>query len=218
MYKALATKELRETLGILVLALLAYLYFVSDAAGLSLLPWVSVQSQEIPFVGDAFRWSFAIVSGIFAVALGLRQTAWEDVAGTWQFLLHRPIARRRIIAAKLIFGAGAYLAVAALPILLYAWWAATPGTHASPFYWSMTSPTWQLWLSIGLLYLGAFLAGLRPGRWFGTRLAPLAAAGALVLLIVLLPWWWIFGLAAVLLVAALLLANILHVAQTRDYA
>lgn len=218
MYKALATKELRETLGILVLALLAYLYFVSDAAGVSLLPWVSVQSQEIPFVGTTFRWSFATVSGIFAVALGLRQTAWEDVTGTWQFLLHRPIARREIIAAKLIFGASAYLVVAGLPILLYAWWAATPGTHASPFYWSMTSAAWQLWLSMGLLYLGAFLAGLRPGHWFGTRLAPLAAAGALVLLIVLLPWWWILGLAAVLLVAGLLLVNILHVAQTRDYA
>ena len=41
----------------------------------------------------------------------------------------------------------------------------------------MTAWAWQLWLCMPLVYLGAFLSGIRPARWFGTRLMPLVAAG-----------------------------------------
>jgi hypothetical protein len=68
-----------------------------------------------------------------------------------------------------------------------------------------------------ILYLGSFLSGIRPARWIGTRLAPLAASGLLVGLIQLIPWWWVLGLAAVVLAVAVLTANILFVARTRDY-
>ena len=43
---------------------------------------------------------------------------------------------------------------------------------ASPFRWSWTLPTWMV---IGIMlpvYVGAFPSGLRPARWFGTRLFP----------------------------------------------
>ena len=80
-------------------------------------------------------------------------------------------------------GAGLYLAFSAVPILVYAWWAATPGTHAGPFEWSMTLPAWQLWLSITAIYLAAFLVGMRPARWIGSRLLPLVAVGLFVLLL-----------------------------------
>src|SRR5437867_2133155 len=62
------------------------------------------------------------------------------------------------------------------PVLFLAWWAVTPGHHPSPFLWSMTDQTFRLILATPLLYLGAFLSGLRPARWWGTRLLPLACA------------------------------------------
>ena len=36
----------------------------------------------------------------------------------------------------------------AVPILVYGCWAATPGTHAIPFEWSMTVPIWGGWLAM----------------------------------------------------------------------
>ena len=45
-----------------------------------------------------------------------------------------------------------------------------------------------------LLYFGAFLSGIRPARWFGTRLLPLVAAGALAMLLPELRWWPVGGL------------------------
>ena len=55
-------------------------------------------------------------------------------------------------------------------------WAATPGTHASPFEWSMTVPIWIGWFAMTILYLGAFHTVVRPGRWYRSRLLPLAAS------------------------------------------
>ena len=103
--------------------------------------------------------------------LGLRQTVGESIHGTWMFLLHRPVGWTRLIGVKLLVGVALYLVCGAAAILVYAWWAATPGTHASPFEWSMTVPTWKVWIVMPIVYLGgAFLSGMRPARWVGTRL------------------------------------------------
>ena len=91
-------------------------------------------------------------------------------------LLTRPVSRAFVLNVKIAVGLGVYLSTSAVPILLYAIWAATPGTHASPFLWSMTWPMWQCWLGLSAIYLGALLTGLRPGRWWGTRWWPLAGA------------------------------------------
>ena len=101
--------------------------------------------------------------------------------------------------------------------VLYAWWAAVPGHHPSPFEWSMTGRAWRLVFLMPLLYLGAFLSGLRPARWFGTRLLPLVAAAVFLLLLNILPWWLLSFLLAVLLYG-MLAANVCYVARTRDYA
>jgi hypothetical protein len=127
------------------------------------------------------------------------------------------MSREQLLGVKLAAGGGLYLLCSAIPILLFAWWAATPGTHASPFRWSMTVPVWQIWVSMTILYLGSFLAGIRPARWIGTRLAPVVAAGMLVAVIQLVPWWPVAGLLVVLLVNVTLVTNIFHVARTRDY-
>jgi hypothetical protein len=131
-------------------------------------------------------------------------------------LLHRPVSRRRIYGAKLLVGLTTCLICGLAPFLMYAFWAATPGTHASPFEWSMTKDVWVAWLWMTAIYLGAFLSGIRPAAWLGTRLAPLAAA----VLSGFLSWWdastagglVFLGVANVVLIIA-----IFRVVESRDF-
>lgn len=212
MLKAMVYKELRETVLIGALALVAYA--LRDWFPLRFLPYYG--GGGIPFIQDGFVDGFIMVTVCLAIVLGLRQSLGESFRGTWLFLLHRPMPRWQPIAVKLAVGAAMYALCAAIPILLYAQWAATPGTHASPFEWSMTAPAWQFLLTALNLYLGAFLVGIRPGRWFGTRLWPLAAAGLLTGAAMLLPWSAL-GLAISVAIDVWLVALILHTTYQRDY-
>ena len=124
--------------------------------------------------------------------------------------------RNRIFGMKLAVGGLLLLSVTGATLFFYALWAAAPGNHASPFYWSMTVPAWRMWFSMLLVYLGAFLTGIRPGRWFGSRLAPLVTSGLIVFMAIMVPWWWA-GVFLVLVAAGLFVVSILHCAQDRDY-
>ncbi len=230
MLKALAVKELRETAWMGGVALAVYAWIVwrlmqseaepgLAARGLTATEalWGTARGQ-IPFVSGQFLTWLVIVSVCLCIALAMRQTVGESRGGTFPLLLFRPASRERIIAAKLAAGVWLLLLCSAVPLLVYAAWAATPGTHASPFEWSMTVPAWKMWFSAPLLYLGAFLCGIRPARWIGTRLLPFVAVAFLVFLGQILPLTWPWLLLAALLVGALLVANILFVARTRDFS
>jgi ABC-type transport system involved in multi-copper enzyme maturation permease subunit len=216
MIRALVFKELREVFGIAVVALGLYVLLLIMQFSSDVISWV-VFSEQVPFVDGNFSVFFFIISVAFTTALGFRQSAWEARDGTYLFLLHRPISRTTIFLTKLATGISVYLALALVPLVGYGCWAALPGHHASPFQWSMTAPTWNLYWLMPLLYLGAFLSGLRPARWFGTRLLPLAASGVLIWLLWSVPWLG-WAIMAMVLAYTLLLMNICHVAQTRDYA
>lgn len=218
---ALARKELREIFGITAAALGLYLALVVNAIGAKVFDWVPGMppgTREVPFTGGGFTGFFTFISVIFAVALGFRQSAWESAKGTYLFLLHRPLRRDTIFLTKLATGAGVLLVGASLPVAAYAAWAAVPGHHAGPFEWSMTGPTWRMTYLLPLLYLGAFLSGLRPGRWYGTRLLPLVAALVFFVLLYNLARWWSVGFPLSLALYALLAANVCFVGQVRDYA
>jgi len=217
--KALLFKELREVYGIALAALACYLALAVNLMGAKVFDWVPgipAGTQEVPFTGAGFLVFYVFVSVGFAVALGFRQSAWESARGTYLFLLHRPIRRDVIFLTKLATGAGVFLLCASVPVLLYGAWAAVPGNHPSPFAWSMTEPVWRLALLMLLLYLGAFHSGVRPARWFGTRLLPLVGPAALLLLVYALPWY--LGLALAVAACGLLVASICHVTRVRDYA
>ncbi len=219
MLKALMLKELRETAWIGLIGLLAHLAFVANCAGYAILPiWRTGNALEIPFLGGSFLVTFSFVSIALAVTLGLRQTVSESRGGAWLFLLHRPASLWRVLAAKLAVGGGLYLLCGLVAILSYAAWAAMPGKHASPFLWWMTANAWKVWGQIAILYLAAFLAGIRPGRWFGTRLLPLAAGGLLAILLTFALFWPLAGIAAILLVAACLIGLIHFTARNRDFS
>jgi ABC-type transport system involved in multi-copper enzyme maturation permease subunit len=221
--KALVFKELREVAPIAVIALACYLALVANLMGakvFSFIPWMPDGTHEVPFVGTEFITIYTPISCLFAVALGFRQSAIEASRGTFLFLLHRPLSRNAIVLTKMATGVGVFVVCASLPIIAYAWWAAIPGHHASPFEWSMTLPAWAVLLTLApWFYFGSFLSGLRPARWvFGTRLLPLAAVPVMLLLIgqLALP-------AAVCLILfsagfAAVATNICYVARVRDYA
>jgi hypothetical protein len=218
MWKTLAAKELRET-GLIALAALAiYAYFLANAMRFRLLPFLDTERDLIPFVGGAFIGPFVCVSAGLAIAVGFRQSAWESMQSTFLFLLHRPMSWWKLLGAKLTIGLSVYIVSAAIPILLYAWWAGTPGTHASPFEWSMTWPMWKIAIAMTSVYFAAFLCGIRPAHWLGSRLWPLAGAGALVFLIQYVPWWPILGIGTVVLLNTVQMVTILSSARNRDYS
>ena len=136
--------------------------------------------------------------------------------GTYLLLFHRPCSRGTLIGTKLFLGTAVLLVGGAVPILVYGWWASTPGTHASPFEWAMTDLVWKLCLSMTVVYLGSFLSGIRPGRWKGTRLLPFAAACIFAAFSSSVPWVSLVA-GLVVLVDLVMVVEILHVAQTRDY-
>lgn len=218
MWKALVYKELRETSGIAAAGLLAYIWLATAAMHFPLFVFSITLTRRVPFLDVTVLTLFGLISGALAVGLAARQTLGEAWGGTLLFLLHRPVRREIPWLVKMLVGSGLFLVVAAVPLLLYAWWAATPGTHASPFEWAMTYPYWRLWISMPVVYLGAVLSGLRPARWLGTRLFPLAAAGAFVSALQFVHPWTLVGLPLTMLSIGLLVACSLHVARTRDYS
>ncbi len=226
MVLTIVRKELRETRVFAALALGLCLIYVSRLTGTwsplltSLLGWVPGMKAEaafVPFVEDSFLPILCFIGGALAITLGFRQSAWEPSQGTALYLLHLPLGRRTIFATKLLTGAGLLLVCTLLPILIYATWAAIPGTHPSPFEWSMTGPAFQIWLCLPLAYLGAFASGIRPARWFGSRLLPLLAAAFSSLLVGVVPHWWLIAFPLLLVVAAVLVSDILWEADTRDF-
>jgi hypothetical protein len=229
MIKALVFKELRENAWIAATALALYLALVyqlipREKSIFNSLPTFSsilrVAPESIPFVSGSFGTYFAMISCAAAIGLGFRQSTRESGTSSYLFLLHRPWARDKIFLTKLAVGAALLLVCGAVPIVEYAWWASTPGDVAAPFEWSMTLGHWTGWAIMPLAYLAAFLSGLRPARWYGTRLLPLLAllsAAVILQVLVMLTGPWI-QLPGTVLLYVVYLGLIIHVARTRDYS
>ncbi|HZU36786.1 MAG TPA: hypothetical protein VFA18_12785 [Gemmataceae bacterium] len=214
-------KELREVAGIAAAALACYLALVVSLMGgrvFSFIPLMPSGTHAVPFTDSGFSTPFMFITAGFALALGFRQSAWEAVRGTYLFLLHRPVQRDWIFLIKLATGTAVLMLVGSVPIVAYAWWAAVPGHHPSPFQWAMTGSAWELLLGMPILYLGAFLSGLRPARWYGTRLLPLLGCLLLCVLRSELSETWFLALSVPLVLCGLLAGCVCHVARVRDYA
>jgi hypothetical protein len=225
MLKTLAWKEFRELMPFVALALLAEIYLVSMAMGaqFGLLSNISGRDTEtIPFVEDHSCTLILLAAQFFAIAIGLWQTMWEAYRGTFQFLLHRRLDRKTQIGVKLAVGMGLSLLVAILPLLFYALWAAMPGTHDSPFAWSMTWQSWFACCQIPLLYIAAFLSGLRPARLFVSRIFPIFACIFLIefseFLWPVMPEWQMVIVAVTIVLEALGILAVLNEAKVRDFS
>jgi ABC-type transport system involved in multi-copper enzyme maturation permease subunit len=226
MVLTLVRKELRETRIFAALALALYAIYLARQTGkwsflpsrlLWWLPGMNADTPDVPFVQGNFSTTLFFIGAALAIALGFRQSAWEPSQGTALYLLHLPLSRRTMIVTKLFTGTGLLLACSLVPILIYAVWAATPGTHPGPFEWSMTVPAFEVWLLLPIVYLGAFASGIRPARWFGSRLFPLAAVVVIGTLLAMASAWWLIAVPLFLLATAVFISDILWEAETRDY-
>jgi hypothetical protein len=219
MLKALVWKESRELAPLVGLALVAELLFYFPSSLLTMFYYnYSDYSSQIPFVSSTLpNWLLA-VGAITGIALGFWQTSGELSRGTFLYLLHRPTEWRTISFVKLAVGTSLTLLVPGVPILAYAIWAAIPGNQPAPFFWSMTVGTWLIWFRLPFFYLGAYLSGLRPGRWLGSRAVPLFATPLLFAFLYVVAVWPVVSLCATLLIEAAYLYVILYVASTRDYS
>ena len=100
MLKALVVKELRESAGIVALGVLGGIYVLGEQTATPVMPWQYRYLPAYPFINDSFGFFFWVMAGGLAIALGLRQTAWELGQGTYFFLFHRPIRRERFNERK----------------------------------------------------------------------------------------------------------------------
>lgn len=226
MVLAIVRKELRELRAFAALALGLYLIYVSRLMGqgspllkslLAYVPGISREPSDVPFLQDSFTSMYCSIGIALAIALGFRQSAWEPSQGTSLYLLHLPLSRRAIFLTKLMTGIVLLLGCMLLPILVYATWAAAPRTHPGPFEWSMTGLAFRIWLVAPVVYLGAFASGIRPARWFGSRLLPLVAVAVPGIFACAVPYWWPVGLPVLVITAAVLLSDILRETETRDF-
>ncbi len=226
MVLAIVKKELRETRMFAVLALGLYLVYLSKLTGhwgrllsafFAWVPGMNAEPPDVPFVEGPFVTILFLIGAALAITLGFRQSAWEPSQGTAQYLLHLPLTRRTIFLTKLTTGISLLLGCTLLPILVYAIWAAMPATHAGPFEWSMTGTAFQVWLLMPLAYLGAFASGIRPARWFGSRLLPLFSVALAGSILAVVAQWWPIALPLLVLVAAVLVSDILWEVETRDF-
>ena len=217
------SKELRECGIYASLALLAMVHYVGAGMDLPLIPFLnSWRSGEIPFIGfnqyNVDREStFVLVGIIAAVVLGLHQTVWESWRQTTLFLLHRPMPRSQIILAKMLAGSLMVFAITAGPLLIYCAWAAAPGTHASPFFWSMTEPWWRGVEVAMVCYLGAFFTGIRPAHWLGSRTWPAIATILMAVALKFAPIPPVLIYLGLTALAAILVVFILDVTRLREF-
>ena len=216
MIRTLVLKELRESLPIVAVAGLAIAFILVQLCGLSFFAFFGYGGAMLPFIADAF-WKWVAIIGIpFAIFLALKQTQWEEMKGTYRYLLFRPVDRKQFFLWKIIVGLSLLTCSMAIAIVAYGLWATLPGRHASPFYWSMTVPSWHAWFVLPVMYSAAFLCGVRPGRWFGSKLLPLAGASMLALLLLAQPWPWI-ALVGSVIATALYASVAIDVVRSRDY-
>jgi hypothetical protein len=231
MIRALAMKEMRETAWVWLIAAGWFGFMAADVMQVPLLPgFVSDRlfaptrgdGREIPFVGNGIASSVALGMGVLGVALGIRQTVGEMWTGTYPLTLHLPMLRSRLFAVKFAVGVAVVWVLGGLALGALCIWAATPGTHPSPFEWNMTSHAWRTWFAMPIVYFGAAATGLFAARWYGMRLLPLVSACTIAWVIVVLssleaasPIMFVGAAAGAMIVYVIVLSRLIAV---RDFS
>jgi hypothetical protein len=219
MYRALVLKELRDLRGVLAAAAFAAALITATLAGAPILPaQIAGSSYErvVRFTSGAEeQWIAALAVGT-ALAFGYWQSVLEIQRGTALYLFHRPLSRRKIVLTKLAVGLILQMLIIAIPTLVLGVLAGWPGFWPAPFAWSMTWNCWAYGAWALLVYLAASASGWLEARWFGMRLAPLAAVVPLLIVpaVTFFSGWWLLVL---LPFAGLLTVAMLRAAESRDF-
>ncbi len=180
----LIKKELREIfkLALIGIAIFTFMLVVtyhsctSFYAGLALRQdtWNNYHAQ--PLLSSSAPATTAFFCAVFGAVLGWLQIHNERHRDLWAFLVHRPLSRTKIFAAKTVAGLALYVVGAGLPLLGFILMTWLPGHIAAPFEWSMVLPVFSFFLSGIVFYFAGMLTGLRQARWYVSRGLGLAAA------------------------------------------
>jgi ABC-type transport system involved in multi-copper enzyme maturation permease subunit len=165
--KALIYKELRENLklalpGFLVLTLVLFRLFQN--------------SETQPLLSVAVLRPIEFFCFAIGVGLGWFQIHNERHRDLWAFLVHRPLTRSQIFAAKVTAGLSLYIVAVGLPLLGLIAASSRTGEFASPFEWEMALPVAADFLFGVVWYFAGLLTSLRRARWYASRGLPLLAA------------------------------------------
>ena len=186
---ALIEKELRSLTRLIALALLADGWMLSELTGQT--HWVRGDIELQPgFALAQTEWLiwFGFLLASIAIVLGFSMSLDDGLRGTWAFALFRPVSRRAYIGAKLLVGGVMTLVLALLPVVAYSIWGARPGNLGAPFHWAQLQPAMEACGWSVVVFFGAFLSGLRPAKWWWSRLWPLVTTVTLGM------WFWMGSL------------------------
>jgi hypothetical protein len=178
--KALIQKELRENVklalpGLLVFALVLFRLFQN--------------SETQPLLSVAVLRPVEFFCFAIGVGLGWFQIHNERHRDLWAFLVHRPLTRTQIFAAKVTAGLSLYVVAVGLPLLGLIAVSSRSGEFASPFEWEMALPVTADFLFGMVWYFAGLLTGLRRARWYASRGLPLLAALLVSILAPIQPSW-----------------------------
>ncbi|HEX4795755.1 MAG TPA: hypothetical protein VH370_18335 [Humisphaera sp.] len=186
--KAIFIKELRECLrwaGIIFSVLLVIVLFRAWRTGPF---YLFVLSQELTLI-------YAPLAGL---AMGFAQSWFEIRADNWGFVVHRPVHRAAIFAAKCVAGLLLLYVSLAAACAIAVIWATRPGNLPVPFQARMVLPMTADVLIGGCYYFAGMVLTLRRARWMGTRILPLGAPFLCSVFVYLATHFW----QAVIIIAA----------------
>jgi hypothetical protein len=174
-------RELRENLKWAAVIFLALLVFIVH----------ELRDAEPMMMFELAQRYTTLMAPLAGLLMGIVQSLFETKPDNWGFVVHRPVRRGWIFAAKATAGLLLLYAALALPCLIATIWAARPGHLPMPFQGRMVLPMAADVLGAGCYYFAAIVITHRRARWFGTRLLPLGLALACsVAIFLFVPQFW----------------------------
>ncbi|BDI34463.1 hypothetical protein CCAX7_65140 [Capsulimonas corticalis] len=173
--RATLWKELRENARWALLAAAALLAGIAHEA-LESRGGVFYTLKDFLGVWTGVETAMAVTPMFVAAGIAFVQIFSEKRRDQWAFLIHRPASPTALFWGKAAAGLGLYFAATGGALLAVALWAATPGHLPAPFDIHLLAPGARSILGGVLVYFGALLTALRPARWYGSRILPLALA------------------------------------------
>lgn len=138
--------------------------------------WTGYGPEVRELLTPWYQGVFVCTAALTALVLGLAQWMPETPRDQWAFLIHRPLSRYRLFAAKACAGLVIYAGAVMIPWLLAAGWLASPGHLPSVIEWRMLIPGSLDIVGAWNFYFAGVMLSLRQARWMGSRALPVFAS------------------------------------------
>lgn len=215
MFKSMLKKECVELAAPFLLAVGSLVILVGDHVSTARR---RIQPQGEWLLDDDFVYPLMLISLALAIVIGLVQNLSEDIQGTWRYVLAMPGGWRRILKLKIACGLCVWgIWALTVCVICLIGLLADPGSAGETLS-RLSDPSLRILACVPVVYLGAFLTGIRRANWLFSRLMPLGGVLMIWFLMLYLPNWWIIAPLAAAGFAALLVSLIYHTASTRDFA